>query len=62
MTFSEEQLIYNLHSAVIYQLIRNHVYKMPPPEDMGAVIDAHVDLFMDSVPIVLHRILSREAE
>lgn len=62
MTFAEEQLIYNLHSAVIYQLIRNHVYKMPQPEDMGSVIDAHVDLFMDSVPIVLHRILSREAE
>ena len=58
ITLEEEQLIYNLHSAVIYQLIRNHVYNMPQPLDMGRVIDAHVDLFMDSVPLVLHRILT----
>lgn len=57
ITGVEEQLIYNLHSAIIYQLIRNHVYKMGPSADMDLAIDAHVDLFMDSAPIVLHRLV-----
>ena len=62
ITLQEEQLIYNLHSAVIYQLIRSHVYNMPQPLDMTRVIDAHVDLFMDSVPLVLHRLQAEAAK
>jgi len=58
ITEEEEHLIYNLHAAVIYQLIRNHIYKMPSAANMDRIINAHVDLFMDSAPLVLHRLLS----
>ena len=62
ITLQEEQLIYNLHSAVIYQLIRSHVYNMPQPLDMARVIGAHVDLFLDAVPLVLHRLQAEAAD
>ena len=61
ITDEEEHLIYNLHAAVIYQLIRNHIYKMPSTANMDRIINAHVDLFMDSAPLVLHRLLSDAA-
>jgi AcrR family transcriptional regulator len=51
----EEQIVYALHAGVIYHLIRKHVYRLPSPDDLSPVIDAHVDLFMDSLPSVLAR-------
>ncbi|MGH6898707.1 MAG: TetR/AcrR family transcriptional regulator [Geminicoccaceae bacterium] len=52
----EEQVVYTLHAGVIYHLIRKHVYRLPSPEDLAPVIDAHVDLFMDSLPDILRRL------
>jgi AcrR family transcriptional regulator len=52
----EEQIVYTLHAGVIYHLIRTHVYRMPSPADVSPVIDAHVDLFMDSLPVILRRL------
>ncbi len=57
----EEHLVYCLHSSVIYQLIRKHIYRMETPEDMTPVIDANVDLFMNSIPLVLQRFVGGEA-
>ncbi len=51
----EEHLVYCLHSSVIYQLIRKHIYRMDSPDDMTPIIDANVDLFMNSIPLVLQR-------
>ncbi|MEQ8651913.1 MAG: TetR/AcrR family transcriptional regulator [Kiloniellales bacterium] len=52
-TDNEEQMVYCLHSSVIYQLIRKHIYRMDAPDDMTPIIDANVDLFMNSIPLVL---------
>jgi len=51
----EEQMVYCLHSSVIYQLIRKHIYRMSSPDDLTPVVDANVDLFMNSIPLVLRR-------
>lgn len=53
ITDNEEQMVYCLHSSVIYQLIRKHIYRMDAPDDMTPIIDANVDLFMNSIPLVL---------
>lgn len=53
----EEQLVYCLHSSVIYQLIRKHIYRMAAPDDLTPVIDANVDLFMNSIPLVVQRFI-----
>lgn len=53
----EEQLVYNLHAAVIYHLIRKHIYKMPLPGDTGPMIEAHVDQFMNSAPESFRQVL-----
>jgi AcrR family transcriptional regulator len=58
--FYEEQLVYALHAAVIYLLIRKHVYKMSFPADPRPAIDAHVDLFMDSVATAMQRLISEQ--
>ncbi len=57
----EEHLVYSLHSSVIYQLIRKHIYRMESPDDMTPMIDANVDLFMNSIPLVLKRFVGDQA-
>ncbi|MEO1190384.1 MAG: TetR/AcrR family transcriptional regulator [Pseudomonadota bacterium] len=61
ITESEEQMVYCLHSAVIYALIRKHVYSMPGPQDPLPIIEANVDLYMNSIPLVLQRFLGSAA-
>lgn len=56
VSFYEEQIVYTLHAGIFYQLVRAHVYGMPPRHDVLPVIEAHVDLFMDAIPAVLHRL------
>ncbi len=53
----EEHLVYCLHSSVIYQLIRKHIYRMQSPDDLAPVIEANVDIFMNSIPLVLQRFI-----
>lgn len=57
----EEHLVYCLHSSVIYELIRKHIYRMDSPDDMTPMIDANVDLFMNSIPLVLQRFVSGQS-
>jgi AcrR family transcriptional regulator len=60
ITDYEEQIVYALHAGLIYQLIRKHVYKMTRPAKLEPVIDVQVDLFMDAIPMALHRLLETE--
>jgi len=60
ITDYEEQIVYSLHAGLIYQLIRKHIYRMNNPKHLEPVIDAHVDLFMDSIPAVLHRLMQED--
>ncbi len=53
----EEHMVYCLHSSVIYQLIRKHIYRMENSVDLAPVIEANVDLFMNSIPLVLQRFI-----
>ncbi len=57
----EEHLVYCLHSSVIYQLIRKHIYRMQTPDDLTPVIEANVDIFMNSIPLVLQRFIGGQA-
>jgi AcrR family transcriptional regulator len=59
-SFYEEQVVYAIHAAVIYLLIRRHVYKMPCPADPLPAIDAHIDIFMDSVAGVMQRLIGEQ--
>lgn len=61
ITDYEEQMVYCLHSSVIYQLIRKHIYRMGSPEDLTPVVEANVDLFMNSIPLVLQRFIGTRA-
>lgn len=60
ITFYEEQIVYTLHAGIFYQLVRAHVYGMPPRHDVLPVLEAHVDLFMDAIPAVLHRLRTEQ--
>jgi AcrR family transcriptional regulator len=60
ITFYEEQIVYTLHAGIFYQLVRAHVYGMAPRHDVLPVMEAHVDLFMDAIPAVLHRLRSEQ--
>ncbi len=61
ITDYEEQMVYCLHSSVIYQLIRKHIYRMDSPHDLTPVVEANVDLFMNSIPLVLQRFIGTQA-
>lgn len=59
--FYEEQLVYMFHAAVIYHLIRKHIYRMPLPEPIGPAIDAHIDSFLMSAPMVMGRLVATDS-
>ena len=60
ITFYEEQIVYTLHAGIFYQLVRAHVYGMPPRHDVLPVIEAQIDLFMDGIPAALHRLRTEQ--
>ncbi|GAB5469752.1 MAG: TetR/AcrR family transcriptional regulator [Rhodospirillales bacterium] len=57
---SEEQLVYCMHASVIYALIRKHVYRMSGPADLTPIIEANVDIYMNSIPLVLQRFIGTQ--
>lgn len=53
MTRGERELAMMLHGAVMFLGIREHVYRMPMPEDRAAIIGLYVDVFLDGARAVL---------
>jgi hypothetical protein len=61
MLRGERELVMMLHGSVVFLGIREHVYRMPMPDDRDAVIRLQVDIFLAGAVPALRRIHSGEA-
>lgn len=41
--------LWNLHGSIVYLGIRRYIYQLPPPDDVGPIIDRAIDRFLASV-------------
>lgn len=55
----EQDYVFGLHSTVIYEIIRRHVFNMPTSEQTDFLIDLHVDSFVSSAAASFEKILER---
>jgi AcrR family transcriptional regulator len=61
MLRGERELVMMLHGSVVFLGIREHVYRMPMPDDRDAVVRLQVDTFLAGALPTLHRIHAGEA-
>jgi AcrR family transcriptional regulator len=61
MLRGERELVMMLHGSVVFLGIREHVYRMPMPDDRDAVIRLQVDTFLAGALPTLRRIHAGEA-
>ena len=54
----EEDLVFGLHSTVIYTIIRRHVFEMPVSDETDFLIDLHVESFINSAEMSFERVLA----
>ena len=55
----EEDLVFGLHSIVIYTIIRRHVFEMPVSDETDFLIDIHVESFMASASKSFSKVIAR---
>lgn len=46
---AEMEDLWNLHGSIVYLGIRRFIYQLPPPDDVGPIIDRAIDRFLLSV-------------
>lgn len=61
MLRGERELVMMLHGSIVFLGIREHVYRMPMPDDRDAVIRLQVDIFLAGALPMLRRIHNGEA-
>jgi AcrR family transcriptional regulator len=61
MLRGERELAMMLHGSVVFLGIREHVYRMPMPDDRDAIIRLQVDTFLAGALVTLRRLSAGEA-
>jgi AcrR family transcriptional regulator len=59
LTDSEVEHVYALHASIFYLGVRKWIYGMDPPEDLEQGVANRVAAFLDGVPRVIERQMSR---